>query len=180
MLSECPQCRYSLKGLPAEHRCPECGLGYDAASELFKPAHSRALLWAAVGPVMGGFWMLLQVLNVARALPGKWQWTMWLFSCAYVSMLAWFGWRLWKNYRRGAIVATMPDALWLRFDRATEEHIPWAGISRVVVSRGFVGATMFLKETKTVRDIRGVFKNRADAERFVEQAEVRIANASCD
>jgi hypothetical protein len=29
-LSECPSCQYSLCGLPAPHRCPECGLAYDA------------------------------------------------------------------------------------------------------------------------------------------------------
>lgn len=25
----CPNCRYDLKGLPSEHTCPECGIGYD-------------------------------------------------------------------------------------------------------------------------------------------------------
>jgi len=29
MLKACPQCGYSLEGLPEEHVCPECGLHYD-------------------------------------------------------------------------------------------------------------------------------------------------------
>lgn len=28
-LEQCPRCGYSLKGLPASHRCPECGCEYD-------------------------------------------------------------------------------------------------------------------------------------------------------
>jgi hypothetical protein len=31
-LSECPTCRYSLQGLPAEGVCPECGSPYDQAT----------------------------------------------------------------------------------------------------------------------------------------------------
>jgi hypothetical protein len=34
-LPHCPMCRYSLQGLPSEHRCPECGLAFDAASRLW-------------------------------------------------------------------------------------------------------------------------------------------------
>jgi len=29
MLKACPRCSYSLKGLPGDHKCPECGLPYD-------------------------------------------------------------------------------------------------------------------------------------------------------
>lgn len=28
-LGRCPQCDYSLRGLPRRHQCPECGFTYD-------------------------------------------------------------------------------------------------------------------------------------------------------
>jgi len=37
-LERCPRCDYDLQGLPQEHRCPECGLAYDTASRVWRPA----------------------------------------------------------------------------------------------------------------------------------------------
>lgn len=36
MLTECPECRYSLAGLPANHRCPECGFEYYVSMEIYE------------------------------------------------------------------------------------------------------------------------------------------------
>lgn len=47
-LDNCPECGYSLEGLPAEHRCPECGLFYD---ELSVP--HRRVNRGAMGQVSG-------------------------------------------------------------------------------------------------------------------------------
>lgn len=38
-LATCPACRYSLRGLPADSACPECGFAYDA--DTFYIRHSR-------------------------------------------------------------------------------------------------------------------------------------------
>jgi len=43
MLTACPRCDYSLRGLPADHACRECGLGYDEASETFQHTRQRTL-----------------------------------------------------------------------------------------------------------------------------------------
>lgn len=48
MLTECPECRYSLAGLPANHRCPECGFEYDVTMEIYRP---RAT-WLVIGSVL--------------------------------------------------------------------------------------------------------------------------------
>lgn len=35
LLGLCPRCAYALRGLPVEHRCPECGLTLDRRWEVF-------------------------------------------------------------------------------------------------------------------------------------------------
>lgn len=37
-LDVCPGCQYSLRGLPAEHCCPECGFRYDRDARVFSRA----------------------------------------------------------------------------------------------------------------------------------------------
>lgn len=34
-LRRCPVCRYDLKGLPANHNCPECGFTYDDTMQIW-------------------------------------------------------------------------------------------------------------------------------------------------
>jgi hypothetical protein len=41
MLERCPQCSYSLSGLPTKHACPECGLRYDERSEVWRAQWDR-------------------------------------------------------------------------------------------------------------------------------------------
>lgn len=36
-LTHCPVCRYSLTGLPRNHRCPECGFEYDQTTVVWRP-----------------------------------------------------------------------------------------------------------------------------------------------
>ncbi len=175
MLTECPQCGYSLRGLPETHHCPECGLAYDAASELFKHVNPKALVWSVVAVAIGGLWVLVNSASVTRALPGAWMWLSVLFAIFYIGVVLWIAWRFWRTYRRGPMVATMPDALWIRLDRVADERIRWNNISRAVVNRATKGATLFLAPSRTTRDIVGVFKIPGDAARFVEQVEARIA-----
>ncbi|MHC4672779.1 MAG: hypothetical protein ACYTBZ_09880 [Planctomycetota bacterium] len=35
LLLKCPFCKYSLRGLPIKHRCPECGQEFDRRWEIF-------------------------------------------------------------------------------------------------------------------------------------------------
>ncbi len=45
-LTRCPVCRYDLRGLPAEHRCPECGMAYDSTVQIWREGVSnRARAW---------------------------------------------------------------------------------------------------------------------------------------
>lgn len=45
-LTRCPVCRYDLRGLPKDHRCPECGFAYDESTQVWRmPVIPR---WAVV------------------------------------------------------------------------------------------------------------------------------------
>ena len=45
-LKRCPVCRYDLRGLPTEHRCPECGMAYDSTMRIWREGVSnRAGAW---------------------------------------------------------------------------------------------------------------------------------------
>ena len=62
-LVNCPQCGYSLQGLPASHRCPECGLQYTRDVRVFragvKVLPSAILLLCFIAQV---FWVLIRGL----------------------------------------------------------------------------------------------------------------------
>jgi len=47
-LVRCPVCRYDLSGLPAEHRCPECGFEYDKTMRAWDPPPIRWRLHAVL------------------------------------------------------------------------------------------------------------------------------------
>lgn len=51
-LKTCPHCDYSLKGLPVEHYCPECGFKYDAATRVWTQDNrmraSGLLVWLMI------------------------------------------------------------------------------------------------------------------------------------
>ena len=46
MTTRCPVCRYDLRGLPAEHRCPECGLGIDDSMNTWRMRKPSRFIWA--------------------------------------------------------------------------------------------------------------------------------------
>ena len=42
VFARCPRCDYSLRGLPANHACPECGLRFDEQCELYRTTNPKA------------------------------------------------------------------------------------------------------------------------------------------
>ena len=47
-LNRCPICRYSLRGLPVEHKCPECGFEYDQETSVFYPRWKPRFIFLVV------------------------------------------------------------------------------------------------------------------------------------
>lgn len=122
----CPRCDYPLRGLPANHACPECGLRYDRTCARFA-VESK---WHAVGPVLltVGFVLffvaqLLQVLtsgfhdpfDVAFGLGGL----------ALSAALVWYVRHFLQRARKGYLVAVLVDGLLLRLPGTSDQFIPW-------------------------------------------------------
>ena len=60
MLKSCVQCGYSLKGLPGNHACPECGLRFDERSQVWRKSPG-IVVFAAMFGFLGsiGAWIQL-------------------------------------------------------------------------------------------------------------------------
>lgn len=173
MIPLCPVCGYSLQGLPDNHQCPECGLRYDSESEIYFHVNPRALWGAMVGSVGTAVWLAYWAQgwkaagSVGRviALAGL------LFALAGIGVA---GFQIWTVVKRGALVAVMPDGLFLRLDRAGGAWIRWENITRASVLPKLRVASLFIKDARVVRSVGGVFKSHDDARRFVEQVNQRV------
>ena len=55
LLQNCPFCNYSLKGLPTEHKCPECGQPFDRRWRLFGnvPSSYKRRPWVKIWVALG-------------------------------------------------------------------------------------------------------------------------------
>ena len=172
MIPLCPVCGYSLRGLPEDHQCPECGLCYDAASEIYSHVTPWALWVAIVAP--SGTVLALFTLLGARDKWGPFSWMSLFCVCAALVLLVLLLVRTGIMIKRGALVAVMPDGLFLRLDRPEGAWIRWDSISRASVLPKLRVAALFVKEARVVRSVGGVFKTHDDARRFVDQVNERV------
>lgn len=176
MLDTCPQCAYSLHGLPDDHACPECGLRYDRESEVYKHVNPKAIFMGLLGFIGGAGGMA----NLPRAFGNAgsfWRVCIILSVMLYFGAAVWFARYVYRLYRSGPLVAVLPEGLYVRLLRIRGEQIAWTDVSRVAFNRPQKVATLIFLDGRPVLDICGVFASLNDAQRFVSQVAARIEMA---
>jgi hypothetical protein len=138
----CPQCRYSLRGLPASGACPWCELRYDQDSVIHRAHNAFRLMLRAVLPVVFGqtltFAVLFIVVDLSMAQLLTWRGGLTMLfpvSLALGVLLPTFR-TAWVRFRSGYGVALTGDGLLCFHDSlAGQRPVPWGRI----VSADLVG-----------------------------------------
>lgn len=186
VFKKCVRCGYSLRGLPDNHACPECGLRFDQRCELYRVANPKQVLFIWI-VIFGGGWVNLRnlphIANLGAA--STWQKILTLVALFWVVIVVAGVWFLVKRYRRGFEVAVTSDGLIVRLPGFNDDLIPWTNVGGVSVKERPEGkpqiAAVFLKDKQKSIDIGGganVFPTQADVNRFVDQVNERIGAAN--
>jgi len=177
----CPRCDYSLRGLPANHACPECGLRYDEACVVFAVVNPKQLVVVWIAIISGGWVSLKNLPHLANfAAATTWQKIGAIAGLLWIPMVVGLAWLLYTRYRRGFKVVVTGDGVMLNVPGLTDELIPWdrvesASIKDVREGQGQVVKVTLSSPERTIQigGVANVFPERADAERFVEQVNRR-------
>lgn len=168
-LTWCPQCRYSLKGLPADHNCPECGFEYDAETAAWHRQTSK--IWTSLGILLtlsfGGFVLKEAIANLQSAR--GWRLSNLLFLLSIVVLL----WSLIRQFSASLTIATTPRGLYIKKGRRHGTFVPWEQVQRVFWSVASRKCELKIASKVRMNLITSIFKDQADFEEFQTQVETR-------
>ena len=129
MIERCPVCRYSLQGLPAVHRCPECGFVYDESMtiwvatsrlrQLLLPKNLSETMQTLIFGIASLVWTVLSFSRFALFLL-----FMFLASLAHTLIVM-------IQFRQRPFVAISRTGISLRGDTPEVVTIPWSRLVRV-------------------------------------------------
>ncbi len=160
-LVRCPSCRYSLRGLPSAHQCPECGLEYDDRTIVFSPLQPwRPFVGEGISMMLVTLVIMPQSVRAAAALFGpSWSTFFWLAIYIWPALL---GLRMLRAHRRRNVVVIDASGIEVR-SAGKQERFAWNDVTwrdpmmryRIVGSGG----------PKPV-SVRGVFETKIETARF--------------
>jgi hypothetical protein len=185
VFKKCVRCEYSLRGLPANHACPECGLRFDERCALYRITNPRQVIvfWVMI---FGGGWVSLKHLPHVANLGGASAWEMIgaLAGVVWIVCVPIAVWFFVRSYRRGFEVAVTSDGLIVHLPGFIDDLIPWRDIGGASIKDRPAGkpqvASVFLRSKNKTVDIGGVanvFPKRTDVEHFVRQVTERLDSA---
>lgn len=165
MLTRCPQCRYSLKGLPSNHRCPECGLQYDQDSAVF--SHTRPyefIVLIACNVLL--IWIVIKGW-ILDSDDSSFDWRI-LLACIALLLIGPVIYQIARHYslyRRGPMVAVLPQGLRVQLDE--QYDIPWNDIAEVLGKDKSKSVALKLHSQRLSVTIKDVFANDAQRHDFI-------------
>lgn len=181
----CARCRYALRGLPAEHACPECGLRYDTRSETYPVRDPRRLVAFAILIFVGGWINLKNLPHLAHlSTVSTRDALLAMTGVLWIICVVAFAWLLIRRLRRGFQVAVTADGLVIVMPAESDQLIPWADIASAEVVKQKSAAAQVVKvayrngRTANLGGLANVFPTRELADRFVHQVTERIAEAT--
>jgi len=126
-LKRCPVCDYSLRGLPAAHRCPECGFRYDEHTTVWRPTSFRKHFGTLL-VVVAVFVIPVAILKMALSSPRvRGFWVDAEMAIVWTTLLT-VGIAV---FRKGPFVAVAPDGLFMRLHWFGIQYLPWADVLSV-------------------------------------------------
>ncbi len=158
----CPVCHYSLRGLPASHRCPECGFEYDEHTLIWRPARRRGV-YAVL--VFVGLWALYEAVQLARSVVATHPTLSreMILGAVLLPIIGVLLFRLWRAARRGRFIAVTPHGVFARSVHR-EESIPWHAIEHV--ARGTRQVLIRWREDHDAYDFEWIFDTEDEAAAF--------------
>ncbi len=158
---DCPSCNYSLEGLPAAHRCPECGFPYDEHTLAWvEPLPWRPMLIAVAVVAVVAF-----LCGFVFHLPGGYV-SLMLFGLGVPSVIL-----APLLLLRKPMVAITPEGVIVRSILRIEQTFPWHEVMSLEVRippkhRGI--NRMWLITSMGKHPLHVVFDHEADMRRFEE------------
>ena len=123
-LTRCPQCEYSRRGLPPDHKCPECGFEYDVEATIWESRPSKKGIAAIL---LGGCFVIWTILSDVlsggfppASVPG-------ILALFFSALLLFVLYRAFVTSRAGSAVCTTGEGLLIKFGRDAKLY-PWGDV----------------------------------------------------
>jgi len=129
----CPVDGYDLAGLPMEHRCPECGFGFDGQTRVWRVDRPWRLV---VLPVTLLVILLTGVSANALGMTASFQGSKGsmirlIVAGAVTALWGWYACLAWIMARSGPFLATAPSGIVARLSDQVPRMIPWSRVAKV-------------------------------------------------
>lgn len=185
---KCARCGYSLRGLPGNHACPECGLRFDERCERYRVTNPKQVLFVWIAIFSGGWVALKNLPHVSNlSAASAWNRVGALAAVAWVFFVGFGVWFLVQRYRKGFEVAVTGDGLIVRLPGFDDKLIPWdnignASVKQMPEEKPQVAEVFFKDKQKNVSigGVANVFPTPVHVQRFVEQVKGRIKTTEGD
>lgn len=174
----CPRCAYSLRGLPAEHACPECGFTYDADSRIWYIRPPRFVI-VFLSLVVGIPFLVSTIrLTILTLADGRFPLGLSLFTLTFYGITAGlFVWIIRRGRRNPMLLGMNPAGMFARTQSGNFRLMPWQDIRDVSAQRmrllAFHRIRIEFTNGRTAR--MGTPFTQNEANDFVEAARARLS-----